>query len=86
MTTTKLGMKTRGSVEQNVKELLRRNFLQGPVELMSEVLVLCNSLNQKFPDELETTAVLERLLPIREAAEVLDADRTMALTKEWIEG
>jgi len=79
-------MNQTGSVENSVKMLLRRSLLREPIELMAEVIVLCNSLQQKFPDEPETMAVVEQLLPIREAAQAMDVERTMALTKKWIAG
>jgi hypothetical protein len=79
-------MNQTGSVENNVKMLLRKSLLREPIELMTEVIVLCNSLQQKFPNEPETMAVVEQLLPIREAAQALDVYRTMALTENWIAG
>ena len=74
------------SVKSNVKLLLQRSLLRDPIELITEVIVLCNSLQQKFPNEPETMAVVEQLLPIREAAQAMDVDRTMTLTKKWIAG
>ena len=77
-------MNRNGPVENNVKLLLRRSLLRDPIELMAEVIVLCNSLQQKFPDEPETMAVVEQLLPLRDAALAMDVERTIALTKKWI--
>jgi len=72
------------SLEDNVKALLQANLLRGPVDLMSEVMVLARTLQQKFPDDPEVPAVVEKMRPIREAAENLDVKRTVALTEQWL--
>ena len=72
------------SLEDNVKALLQANLLRGPVDLMSEVMVLSRTLQQKFPDDPEVPGVVEKMRPIREAAENLDVERTVALTEQWL--
>ena len=51
---------------------------------MSEVTVLARTLQEKFPDDPEVPAVVEKMRPIREAAENLDVERTVALTEQWL--
>jgi hypothetical protein len=77
-------MSHNGSLEDNVKALLRANLLRGPVDLMSEVMVLARTLQQKFYDDPEVPAVVEKMRPLREAAENLDVERTVALTEQWL--
>jgi len=79
-------MSHKGSLEDFVRELLRANLLRGPLDLMSEVMVLSRTLQQKFSDDPEVPVVLERLRPIREAAQILDAEGTVALTEQWLAG
>jgi hypothetical protein len=49
-----------GSLEDNVKALLRANLLRGPVDLMSEVMVLARTLQQKFPMILRCLPLLRK--------------------------
>ena len=68
------------SLENNTKDLLKKQ-MDSPEQLLSEVIVLYNSLQQKFPLDPQAKKMVSRLEPIYQAASRLEVDKTQALVR-----
>jgi hypothetical protein len=58
--------------------------MDSPEQLLSEVIVLYNSLQQKFPLDPQAKKMVSRLEPIYQAASRLEVDKTQALVRGFI--
>jgi hypothetical protein len=71
------------SLENNTKDLLKSQ-MDSPEQLLSEVIVLYNSLQQKFPLDPQAKKMVSRLEPIYQAASRLEIDKTQALVRGFL--
>jgi hypothetical protein len=71
------------SLENNTKDLLKSQ-MDSPEQLLSEVIVLYNSLQQKFPLDPQAKKMVSRLEPIYQAASRLEVDKTQALVRGFL--
>ena len=71
------------SLENNTKDLLKKQ-MDSPEQLLSEVIVLYNSLQQKFPLDPQAKKMVSRLEPIYQEASRLEVEKTQALVREFL--
>ena len=76
-------MQTMNSLANNTKDLLRKQ-MDSPEELLSEIMALHNSLQQKFPLDPQAKKMVSRLEPIYQAASRLEVEKTQALVREFL--
>ena len=71
------------SLDNNTKDLLKSQ-MDSPEQLLSEVIVLYNSLQEKFPLDPQAKKMVSRLEPIYQAASRLEVDKTQALVRGFL--